>query len=156
MHWTTHVLTGAAIGYLVGRPVPAAVIGFADHMLLDTIPHADPDSDAGYIIDSLGGAAIIGLIATGKGVQYADPRRSALAGALGAGLPDLEILRKLFTTVFEEDYWYPSHRGIIPHRSTDNATSLVIQGILIGVTVGLAFVKWLRFRRAGGTAARGG
>jgi hypothetical protein len=60
LHWTTHVLTGAGIGYLIGRPVPAAAVGFASHMALDTFPHADPEGDFAYVIDSLTGAALLG------------------------------------------------------------------------------------------------
>lgn len=156
MHWTTHVLSGASIGYIIGRPLPAAIAGFVGHMALDAVPHADPESEAAYVLDSLAGAALIALLAASKGVRHADPAGSALAGAIGAGAPDVELLRKLFTTVSEEDYLYPSHRGTVPHRQTDTRTSLVVQGGLLLAALTAAFWKWSRLRGAQGGAERAG
>jgi len=147
LHWTTHVLTGAAIGYLIEKPVPAFLAGFAGHLALDTFPHHDPDSDIPYVVDSVTGAAVIALIASSRRVREADPRQSALWGAIGGGLPDVELLRKLFWTVEPEDYWFPSHNGLIPHRQMAMGYSVASQLALVGVTVGLALWKWRRCGR---------
>lgn len=44
MLFTTHALTGAAIGAAVQNPVLAFVLGFASHHILDSIPHFDQGS----------------------------------------------------------------------------------------------------------------
>ena len=36
---TNHVLSGALIGAVVRRPVPAFVLGVASHFALDAVPH---------------------------------------------------------------------------------------------------------------------
>lgn len=141
------MVTGAAVGYLIGRPVPAAITGFAAHIALDTFPHDDPEGDVPYVVDSAVGVACLAVIAGSRRLRRIDVRRAALAGAIGAGAPDLELLRKLFTTVHEEDFLYPTHNGLIPHRQTSRAISLSTQALLIALTVGLAVKKW-RFRRA--------
>jgi len=155
LHWTTHVVTGAAVGYIIGRPVPAALVGFASHIALDTFPHNDPESDVPYVVDSMIGLACLGVLAGNRRLRRVDKRWSALAGAVGAAAPDLELLRKLVSTVHEEDYLYPTHNGTIPHRQTTAVISYVTQAGLIALTVGSAILKW-RLRRASGTAARAG
>jgi hypothetical protein len=153
LHWTTHVMTGASVGYLIGRPVPAAIAGFAGHLALDTFPHNDPESDVPYVVDSAAGAVILIAIATSRRIRAADPHHAALWGAIGAGVPDLELLAKLVTVVHQEDYLYPTHNGLIPHRHMRASWSTLSQVALIGVTLGLALWKRSRFRRASGNAA---
>jgi hypothetical protein len=148
LHWTTHVVSGAAIGYLIGRPVPAALVGFAGHIALDTFPHDDPSGEIPYVVDSLIGAAVIAMLAKSRKVREVDTRRAALAGAIGAGAPDLELLAKLVTTVEQKDYLYPTHNGLIPHRQMRLEYSLITQAAFIALTVGLAFWKWKRLKRA--------
>jgi hypothetical protein len=148
LHWTTHVLTGASVGYLIGRPVPAALAGFAGHLAMDTFPHHDPDADIPYVVDSAVGLLAVVAIAASKKVRDADPRRAALWGAIGAGLPDLELLAKLVTIVEQEDYLYPTHNGAIPHRQTSMTLSLLSQALLIALTGGLAARKWVSLKRA--------
>jgi len=148
LHWTTHVVSGAAIGYLIGHPVPAALLGFVGHVALDTFPHDDPEGDVPYVVDSLIGAAFVAFLATNKKMRQVDSSRAALFGAIGAGAPDLELLAKLVTTVHQEDYLYPTHNGLIPHRRTRLAYSLISQAVFLALTVGLAFRKWRRLRRA--------
>jgi hypothetical protein len=143
LHWTTHVLTGAAVGFLIEKPVPAFLAGFAGHLALDTFPHHDPDSDIPYIVDSVTGAAVVAFIASSRRVREADPRHSALFGAIGGGLPDVELLRKLFSTVEPEDYFFPSHNGLVPHRQMGMWCSGVSQVALVGVCM-LLVVRKLR------------
>jgi hypothetical protein len=154
LHWTTHVMTGASVGYLIGHPVPAAIAGFAGHLALDTFPHNDPESDVPYVIDSAVGVAVLIAIAASPGIRAADPHHAALWGAIGAGLPDLELLAKLVTVVHQEDYLYPTHNGLIPHRLMRASWSTLSQVAVIGVTLGLALWKRNRLRRASGSVAR--
>jgi hypothetical protein len=148
LHWTTHVVSGAAVGYLIGHPVPAALAGFAGHIALDTFPHDDPAGEIPYVIDSLVGAAFLVMLAKSRKAREFDTRHAALAGAIGAGAPDLELLAKLVTTVQPEDYLYPTHNGLIPHRRMRLEYSLATQAALIALTGGLAFWKWKRLKRA--------
>ncbi|MHB8897073.1 MAG: hypothetical protein ACYC99_18130 [Candidatus Geothermincolia bacterium] len=147
MHWTTHVVTGAATGYLIGRPVPAALAGFASHLAMDTFPHHDPDSDIPYVVDSMAGLALLAFIAKSKRIRRADPRRASLWGAIGAGLPDLELLAKLVTSIEPDEYMYPTHNGRIAHRQMNMMYSGATQIALVVVTVGLALLKWRRLER---------
>ena len=36
---STHVLSGALLGRVLGRPLPALLIGAASHLALDRLPH---------------------------------------------------------------------------------------------------------------------
>lgn len=148
LHWTTHVTAGAAVGYLTGRPVPALLLGFASHVALDTFPHHDPDSDIPYVVDSVVGMIALVLIGKSRTIRRTDPKRAAFWGALGAGLPDLELLAKLVTTVEQEDYLYPTHNGLIPHRQMPALYSGITQVALVAFLTGLALLKWKRRRVA--------
>lgn len=44
MLFTTHAVTGAAIGALVQSPILAFIFGFISHHILDSIPHFDQGS----------------------------------------------------------------------------------------------------------------
>lgn len=44
MLFTTHALTGAAIGVLSGNPIAGFFLGFLSHHILDAIPHFDQGS----------------------------------------------------------------------------------------------------------------
>ncbi|MFH1150869.1 MAG: hypothetical protein V1748_10400, partial [Actinomycetota bacterium] len=154
MHWTTHVVIGGALGYLIERPLPAFAAGFASHMLMDVAPHYDPESEISYVVDAAGGLAVLAVIAASGTVRRADARRSALFGALGSGLPDAELLAKVWDRQYPfEDYRLPWHNGTLPHRQSGPLFSTVTQALLWASMLGLA---WRKFRRASGTAGRGG
>ena len=89
---TNHVLSGALIGALVRRPVPAFALGVASHFALDTVPHWGPFRERRALLrvavpDGLTALAVLTAFAAA-----APPgRRPALtAGMLGAALPDLD------------------------------------------------------------------
>ncbi len=144
MHWTTHVLTGAAAGYLIERPALAAAAGVAGHIALDTFPHHDPEGEVPYVLDSLAGAALMAAMALSRTVRDADPTRASLWGAVAAGLPDLELLRKLVSPVEPEEYVFPTHNGTIPHRQTGALCSGLSQCALVAA---LAVPALLKLRR---------
>ena len=89
---TNHVLSGALIGSVVRRPVPAFVLGVASHFALDTVPHWGPFRERRALLrvavpDGLTALAVLTAFAAA-----APPRRRlALAAAmLGAALPDAD------------------------------------------------------------------
>lgn len=88
---TNHVLSGALIGSVVRRPVPAFALGVASHFVLDSVPHWGGFSRRRFlqlaVADGLAGAATMAAIAA------AAPRHRRLAvtaGMLGAALPDAD------------------------------------------------------------------
>jgi hypothetical protein len=89
---TNHVLSGALIGAVVRRPVPAFVLGVASHFALDAVPHWGPFRERRELLrvavpDGLTALAAMTLLA-----RAAPPhRRLALTAAmLGAALPDAD------------------------------------------------------------------
>lgn len=87
---TNHVLSGAALGWIVPSPAAAAGVGFVSHFALDLVPHFGVSYD--YLMrvavpDGLLGLAAIGLVIR---ATPAGRRRSVLAGIFGACLPDLD------------------------------------------------------------------
>lgn len=158
MHWTTHVIAGAATGYLIGRPLPAALAGFVGHMALDMAPHHDPDTDLGYVMDSAAGCAALAGIAWSRRIRRADANRAALFGAVGSALPDLELLRKLFWNIDSAQYMFPAHDGTLPHYQTHMTGSTVLQVALVAVLLALARrkAKRMKLRRASVSDGPGG
>jgi hypothetical protein len=141
LHWTTHIIAGAAMGYLVGNPHRAALLGIASHIVLDVAPHYDPDSEIGYVLDSAAGCATLACIAFNRKIRRADADRAALYGAIGSALPDVELLRKLFRDVRSEEYIFPAHDGTLPHHQTHFAGSSILQLTLILVLLALVARK---------------
>jgi hypothetical protein len=157
LHWVTHTATGAAWGYLIGRPVPALLLCAASHVPLDMAPHHDPDSDIWYVVDSMLGVAFISSLAASRTVRKLDPRRSALCGAIGAALPDAELLRKLLKEVDGESYIFPTHNGTLPQMPAGFFASTVSQAALIALSLALASSKMRReIRRSAGSDEREG
>ena len=157
MHWVTHTATGAAWGYLIGRPLPAFLICAASHIPLDVLPHHDPDSDIWYVVDSMLGVALISSIASSKTIGRLDPRRCATCGAIGSALPDVELLRKLFKEVDRKTYLFPTHNETLPQIQTGLFASTVSQASLVALSLVLAAMKMRReLRRSAGSAGRGG
>ena len=142
MHWTTHIVTGAAAGYLTGRPLPAALLGFASHSVLDVAPHYDPDSELGYVMDASSGCAALALIATCSAIRGTKRHFAALMGAIGGALPDIELLVKLFDRDFEaENYVFPWHNGALPHMQTHLPGSTASQLALVTTMLVLVALK---------------
>jgi hypothetical protein len=89
---TNHVLSGALIGALARRPLPAFAAGVASHFVLDAIPHwGDWGSQSRFlhvaVSDGLVSLATMGAFAA---VSPPDRRLAMLAGMAGAALPDLD------------------------------------------------------------------
>jgi hypothetical protein len=89
---TNHVLSGALIGALARRPLPAFAVGVASHYALDAVPHwGDWGSRRRFlrvaVADGLISLAVMGSLAA---ISPADRRLAVVAGMTGAALPDLD------------------------------------------------------------------
>jgi hypothetical protein len=89
---TNHVLSGALIGALARRPLPAFALGVASHFVVDAVPHwGDWGSQRRFlrvaVPDGLISLAVMGAIAA---ASPPDRRLTVLAGMTGAALPDLD------------------------------------------------------------------
>jgi hypothetical protein len=89
---TNHVLSGALIGALVRRPVPAFALGVASHFALDTVPHWGPFRERRALLRVAVPDGLTALAALTAFATAAPPhRRLALTAAmLGAALPDAD------------------------------------------------------------------
>ncbi len=93
---TNHALSGAVIGAVARRPVPALLLGVASHFVLDAVPHWGKFGDGLLRVavpDGLIGLATLGAMAA---VAPAGRRTAVLAGMAGAVLPDLDKPSTLF------------------------------------------------------------
>jgi hypothetical protein len=89
---TNHVLSGALIGALARRPLPAFAVGVASHFVLDTMPHWGQWGSQRRFLrvavpDGLISLAVAGALAA---ASPADRRPAVLAGMAGAALPDMD------------------------------------------------------------------
>src|SRR5207244_3749993 len=88
---TNHVLSGALIGALARRPLPAFAAGVASHFVLDAVPHWGKWGSRRRFLrvavaDGLVSLAVAGAFAA---VSPSARRPAVLAGMAGAALPDL-------------------------------------------------------------------
>jgi hypothetical protein len=89
---TNHVLSGAVIGAVTRRPVPAFALGVISHFVLDAVPHWGKWRGRDHfmrvaVVDGLTGLAAMGAVAA---IAPSDTRAAVLAGMAGAALPDLQ------------------------------------------------------------------
>jgi len=89
---TNHVLSGALIGAVVRRPVPAFVVGVASHFVLDAVPHWGNWNDEKRFLRVAVRDGLAGLAAIGAFTAAARPERrlAVVAGMAGAALPDID------------------------------------------------------------------
>jgi hypothetical protein len=95
---TNHVLSGALIGALARRPLPAFAAGVASHFVLDAVPHwGDWGSRRRFlrvaVADGLVSLAVAGAVAA---ATPSERRPAVLAGMAGAALPDLDKPTRLW------------------------------------------------------------
>ena len=95
---TNHVLSGALIGALTRRPLPAFAAGVASHFALDTVPHWGKWGSRRRFLrvavpDGLVGLAAMTACAL---VTPAERRMAVMAGMAGAVLPDLDKPARLW------------------------------------------------------------
>jgi hypothetical protein len=96
---TNHVLSGAVLGAVVRRPVPAFVLGVASHFVLDAVPHwGDWKEDNRKFLrvavpDGLTALAALAILAAAAPAQR---RLAVTAGMFGAALPDADKPTRLW------------------------------------------------------------
>jgi hypothetical protein len=95
---TNHVLSGALIGAVVRKPLPAFALGVVSHFALDAVPHwgdwGDPRRFLRVAVpDGLAGLTVIGIVAA---ATPAERRMAVLAGMAGAAAPDLDNPARLW------------------------------------------------------------
>ena len=143
---TNHVLSGALIGALARRPLPAFAAGVASHFVLDAIPHwGDWGSQSRFlhvaVSDGLVSLATMGAFAA---VSPPDRRLAMLAGMAGAALPDLDKPTLLW---FGWSPWPgPVNRfhSRIQHEAPRRAH---VEALAAGALGGAALIAVRRFRR---------
>jgi hypothetical protein len=89
---TNHVLSGALIGTMVRRPVPAFALGVASHFVLDAVPHWGPFRERRALLRVAVPDGLAALATLTAFAAAAPPRRrlTLTAAMLGAALPDLD------------------------------------------------------------------
>jgi hypothetical protein len=89
---TNHVLSGALIGALARRPLPAFALGVASHFALDAVPHWGGWPSRRRFLRVAVPDGLVGLAAMGALAALSPPGRRAavLAGMSGAALPDAD------------------------------------------------------------------
>jgi hypothetical protein len=95
---TNHVVSGALIGALARRPLPAFAAGVASHFVLDAVPHwGDWGSRRRFlrvaVADGLVSLAVAGALTA---ASPSERRPAVLAGMAGAALPDLDKPTRLW------------------------------------------------------------
>ena len=94
---TNHVLSGALVGALIGRPLPAFAAGVVSHFSLDVVPHwGVHDYDEFLAVAVRDGLAGLGAIAVLGAMAQPARRPAVLAGMAGAAFPDLDKPSRLF------------------------------------------------------------
>jgi hypothetical protein len=95
---TNHVLSGALIGVLARRPVPAFVAGVASHFVLDATPHWGKWRSRRQFVRVAVADGLISLAVMGTLTAVSPPGRRAavLAGMAGAALPDADKPTRLW------------------------------------------------------------
>ena len=95
---TNHVLSGALIGALAGRPAPAFTAGVTSHFLLDAVPHwGEWGSTRRFLRVAVpDGLISLAAMAALMALSPAERRPAVLAGMTGAALPDIEKPTRLF------------------------------------------------------------
>ena len=88
---TNHVLSGALIGALARRPLPAFAAGVASHFVLDAVPHWGKWGSKRRFLRVAVADGLISLaaMATFATLAPAERRPAVVAGMTGAALPDI-------------------------------------------------------------------
>jgi hypothetical protein len=89
---TNHVLSGALVGALSRRPLPAFAAGVVSHFVVDAIPHWGKWGSRRRFLRVAVPDGLVSLAAMGTFAAAAPPGRrlTVLAGMAGAALPDID------------------------------------------------------------------
>lgn len=128
MFYSTHLVTGAAIGVVTGSPVKAFLFGLLSHLLLDAIPHHDHRKVRNCALDIVGGTLLFALA-----FFFWKPDPAMLWGAIGGVIPDIEVPLYYFGLIKRRVF--PSHNGWMPHSGAAPLRGVLIQIFVISVGV---------------------
>lgn len=107
MYVSTHLVTGAALGLLTGKPWSAFLLGAGSHIFLDMLPHSDYRDISSGIIDVICAIVLLTYL-------YDSYRElSLIIGALGGTLPDLEVAMSFLRG--RNVNFFPTHTSTLPH-----------------------------------------
>ena len=153
---TNHVLSGALIGALARRPLPAFAAGVASHFVLDAVPHWGEWASIGQFLRVAVADGLVSLAAMGAlaALAPAERRPAVVAGMTGAALPDLDKPALLFLGRSPFPAAVDRFHGRIQREAPDRAhLELLAAGALA-----VAALSALRARRstAAGSAGRPG
>ena len=95
---TNHVLSGALIGALARRSLPAFAVGVTSHFVLDAVPHWGKWGSRRRFLRVARADGLVSLAVAGAFAAASPPDRrlALLAGMAGAALPDLDKPVKLW------------------------------------------------------------
>ena len=152
---TNHVLSGALIGALARRPVPAFAAGVASHFVLDAMPHWGKWGSKRRFLQAAVPDGLISLAAMGAlaALSPAERRAAVVAGMTGAALPDIDKPTKLWFG------WSPWPRAVdkFHRRIQPEASDRIYVELLAAGAFAVAALTALRRPVAGaGTAGRPG
>lgn len=135
MYFSAHVLTGAAAASLTGQPVTAFAAGLASHAVLDAVPHHDYTRAFWGWVDFFAGLVIVLLLYRWQADGL------ILWGALGAGLPDLEVALNHYRLLGPHPIlFFPSHRFRFLHRQRQSFDGVLTQVLVLGAS--LLLLTW--------------
>ncbi|MCL6451624.1 MAG: hypothetical protein K6T75_10065 [Acetobacteraceae bacterium] len=133
MYFVTHVLAGAALATRSPGPAAAIAGGLGTHLLLDWAPHHDYRRPLTGFIDFFAGLALVAALSLLKGSAQ------VWWGALGAGLPDLEVALFGLGLIRSRRVLplFPSHRGLSPHVKVGLLPGVLTQAAVAAVSAWL-------------------
>ncbi|MBI3910035.1 MAG: hypothetical protein HY320_03775 [Armatimonadetes bacterium] len=118
------------MGRLIGRPAAAFGAGVVTHLVGDLLPHRDFDLALETLL--LGGTLL--ALAASEGVHS-----PAFLGALGGVAPDVEHGLALLGLMDDDQKWFPTHTGRLPHgcriRSLANQVAIGAIALLVLASV---------------------
>jgi hypothetical protein len=135
VYFTTHLLTGAALGKAAAElglpPWTGFVAGLGSHAVLDVFPHHDYHQARHALVDLAAGTALALALFHG---------RFAVAewwGGVGGALPDLEVAVGHVLLSLGRPWrrdWFPSHSGLLPHPHWPLPQGLLFQVLFAGLS----------------------
>jgi hypothetical protein len=136
MSGVTHAVVGAALGTLINAPLPAFGVGVASHLVLDALPHNEWFP---MWLEAVFSAVSIGLLVFALHSTYP----AALWGALGATLPDVEIVVLQLWHGREPKREEALFHRVVYQPPADGTLSRSIQLALLLVASGyISFLLW--------------
>jgi hypothetical protein len=153
-----HVASGALIGALARRPLPAFALGVASHFALDAVPHwGEWGSQRRFLrVAVLDGLVSLAAVAAFAAVSPSDRRLAAVAGMAGAVLPDLDKPGILLVGRSPFPPAVNRFHGRIQHEAPGRARYEVLAAGVLALAALLALRRPRPVSATGGSAGRPG